>query len=103
LTARGLGLDPDAIVREIVDAEIPDDRRIAMMLAAESKLVVPYPIFRAVESWRARGHDIHDLLVVLMKDQTDVLRLGGYCSIAARDPEKRFEPQVRRALEILRD
>jgi hypothetical protein len=98
LLAKADSFATDNILRGIARADIPVDRRVAMLRAAAAKIGAP----RAVP--HALGFDLPELqalLAPLMDNETNLQTLAAYCDLTVRDKEKRFAPQVRRALDIL--
>lgn len=86
------------ILRGIVLANIPVDRKVAMLKAATAKIGSP----RVVPD--ALSFDLPELptlLASLMDNETNLQTLAAYCNLTVRDKERRFAPQVRRALSLL--
>ena len=91
----------ESILRGIVMADIPTDRKATILSSVKYNPRTPYAVPHAVRYETFDGGDIQKLLITLMEKETNLQTLAGYCEIAAQDKEKRFSPQVRRAMQLL--
>jgi beta-lactamase regulating signal transducer with metallopeptidase domain/HEAT repeat protein len=101
MLSRNEAIGNDSVVHGIVLAAIPVDRKAAMLRAAGGRVSSPWLVPLTVGVLQRRDSDLRDLLVPLMDGETNLQALAGYCELAAKDKEKRFGPQVRRALTML--
>ncbi len=93
--------DNEVVLRGIMMAKIPTDRKIEILHAAEAKLKSHRELantFRGMLNGDDAGRDV---LTALMDAETDLSALGQYCGIAAQDKQKRLSVQVRRAMKLL--
>ncbi|MGA2064387.1 MAG: M56 family metallopeptidase [Thermoguttaceae bacterium] len=101
LVGNDIDVANDHVLQGIVMAETPSGRKLAMLRAARAKLMSPDALPNLLMYEMNQGRDVRELLAPLMDEETDPLILGSYCDRAAEDKEKRFGPQVRRAMKVL--
>ncbi|MFZ5831791.1 MAG: M56 family metallopeptidase, partial [Planctomycetota bacterium] len=90
----------DAVLRGVCRAGIPAARKLAILRAARTRLTEPHSLPSALRSIE-EDEVLPVLLVPLMDEETSLRALAGYCGIAAADKDRRFAPQVRRALKLV--
>jgi hypothetical protein len=92
----------EAVLWGMARAEIPIERRVAMLKAGEAKIGVAArnAMTLALREERAKGRDIGPPLKGLMDGETSLSDLTAYCQLAVEDKEKRFGPQVLRAVKL---
>lgn len=88
------------ILRVVCEADVPADRKLAILRAARKQLGSAGPSLIS-HSLDAVHGDKYDILQPLMADETDLKALGGYAKIAAQDKNLRYSGEVRRAMRLL--
>lgn len=88
----------EAVLRGIVAADIPANRKTAILRAARDKASSPSAVAHALRYRREHGFEIS---IQLMSEETNLPALSCYCELAILDEEKRLSSQVRRAMDLL--